>query len=412
MRTLLLTVTLAVAALAFPSCSTEEDAPVVSASSNHPAASSEETIAFPSDDGSKRPHNTAAVALEQLLRNFDKSRALTLGETTITDGQMAEIKTFVDENLKGDTDYKTYRNIFDWITENLTYASSGDAWVDPYEVYVNRRCVCQGYANLLKVMCLTQDIPAFIVNGMYGTIGAHAWNYVYANNKWYVSDPTNDVDYKISDKAKYQNTYIPDRTDLALYEDDQFSYNLQEGKFNVCEVKGTANDYIVIPYSKEGWRITSFFPQKKVGENVKRLYLGANIETFGSYPDMLKTSFPSLEQIEIDPSNTYLGTCHGLVYEGDSDTPYVVPPAIRSLQLKTIKTVEKNTLFNLPKVEEITFSEGTERIEAYAIEECPSLRTVYIPTTVTYMDADAVYRCPDDVQIITMPTGITEVTLK
>jgi len=28
------------------------------------------------------------------------------------------------------------------------------------------------------------------------------------------------------------------------------------------------------------------------------------------------------------------------------------------------------------------------------------------------MDADAVYRCPDDVQIITMPTGITEVTLK
>lgn len=412
MRKQILTAMLAVAVLALPSCSTEEDSPVVSVSDSNPIANSGEVVAFPADDGSKRPNSIAALALEQLLRNFDKSRALTLGETVITDEQMAEIKTFVDENLKADTDYNTYRNIFNWIKDNLTYASSGDSWVDPYEVYVNKRCVCQGYANLLKVMCLTQDIPVFIVNGMYGTVGAHAWNYVYANNKWYVSDPTNNVDYKISDKTKYQNTYIPDRTDLALYEDDQFSYNLQEGKFNVSEVKATGSDYVVVPYSKEGWRITSFFPQKKVDESVKRLYLGANIETFGSYPDMLKTNFPSLEQIEIDPSNTFLSTCHGLVYEGDSDTPYVVPPAIRFLQLKTIKTVEKNTLFNLQNVEEITLSEGTERIEAYAIEECPSLRTVYIPTTVTYMDADAVYRCPDDVQIITMPTRITEVTLK
>lgn len=409
MKQKLISALLALSALALPSCSSDEETAATVPSAGTATTYSSETIAFPAADDSKRPNNIAALALQQLLRNFDTSRALTLGETVITDEQMAEIKTFVDENLKDETDYKTYRNIFDWITKNLTYAHSGDAWVDPYDVFVNKRCVCQGYANLLKVMCLTQDIPIFNVNGMYSTVGAHAWNYVFVNNQWYVSDPTGGAQYKVNDATKYKDLYIPDRTDLNLYEDDQFAYNLQEGKFNISEVKATGNDYVVIPYSKEGWRVTSFYPQKKVDESIKRLYLGANIETFGSYPEMLQSNFSSLEQIEIDPANTYLNTCYGLVYEGDSEMPYVVPHAIRSLQLKTMKTVEKNTLFNLPKVEEITFSEGTERIEAYAVEECPSLRVVYIPTTVTYMDPEAIYRCPDDVQIITMSTGITEV---
>lgn len=399
-------------ALSISACSTEENDNIVSPIiTNQAITQSSTTIDFPQDDGSKRPNKIAALALEQLLRNFDNSRAISLGETTITDEQFSEIKVFVDENLQDETDYKTYRKIFEWITNNLTYANSGDAWVDAYDVYKNKRCVCQGYANLLKVMCLTQNIPVFIVNGMYSTIGAHAWNYVYVSNRWYVSDPTNGKEFKVSDTSKYKDIYIPYRTDLYLYEDDKFAYDMQEGQFNIAKIKNQRDDYVVIPYSKEGWRITSFYPQSQVDENITKLYIGANIETFGSYPEMLRTSFPSLEQIEIDPANTTLNTFHSVVYQGESETPYVIPPSIRSLQLKTMKTVEKNTLLSLPVLEEITFSEGTERIEAYAIEDCPNLRTVYIPTTVTYIDVEAFYRCSDNIQIVTMPTGITEVKI-
>ena len=58
---------------------------------------------------------------------------------------------------------------------------------------------CQGYANLLRTMCHTQGIPAFNANGELVPLGGHAWDYVCADSVWYVSDPTNNAQYKMAD---------------------------------------------------------------------------------------------------------------------------------------------------------------------------------------------------------------------
>ena len=151
-------------------------------------------VAFPEPDASVAFGSNTAQAVWQILQKVDPKQATVMGETQISDAQYAEIKTFVDTNLKDETDYKTYHNIFQWIVKNVTYANNGDAYLDPYDVFKYKRCICQGYANLLKTMCLTQGIPCFVANGWLSTIGGHAWNYVYAGGDWYVSDPTNDRD--------------------------------------------------------------------------------------------------------------------------------------------------------------------------------------------------------------------------
>lgn len=397
------------ASLAFTSCADEIAEEFSAPVTDDPAVRTTETIEWPTPDNATRHDATPALALKQLLTRFDRERALSLGETDVTDEEFSEIKQFVDENLKGDTDYDTYTNIFSWIYKNMTYASSGTAYLRPYDVFKNRRCICQGYANLLKTMCLTQNIPAFNANGWLSTLGGHAWNYVYVDSRWYVSDPTNYAQYTIGQTSQYQSKLIPQRVDVVLFDDDDFEYSLRDGQLTIVSVKNQGTGDLIIPYSSHGYQVQSFMPDEEVPSGYTRLIAGRNLSALGGTPSMLTAVFPTLESVEIDPFNRYLNSYHGTVYEKNGSLPYYIAPAARSVMLKGVETAEKNIIYNLPYVEEITFGEGTVNIEAYAIESCPALRTVYIPTTVTNIDPEALYRCPDDVQILTMPTGITEV---
>ncbi len=365
---------------------------------------------FPEGDGAKMLSTTTAKAVWQILEKLDKSRALGMGETSITDAQFAEIKNFVDTNLKADNDYDTYANIFSWIFKNMTYANDGEAYLNPYEVFQNKRCICQGYANLLKTMCLTQGIPCFIANGWLGTIGGHAWNYVYAGDKWIVSDPTNNQQFDAQSVTSYQSKLIPQRLDITLFEDDNFVYNYQDNDLNVQQVKATPNAYIVVPWSVSGLRIGSFHPSVAMPSNVTQLYIGKNISSFGSEPESLSSFTKHLAEVFVDPNSKKLSSYKGVVYKGTSGTtPYYIPTAIKRLELRAMKTMEKNVITNLSSVEEIVVAEGTQRIEAYAVENCPKLKTAYIPESVAYVDSKAFYRC-GNVSIVRTPTGIKEVT--
>lgn len=368
---------------------------------------------FPVADNSKRLSTNNATALKDLMNRFDKSKALVMGETHITDEQFAEIKQFVDENLKRDNQYNTYKAIFNWICSNLKYAyEAGDeAYLDPYDVFIHRSCVCQGYANLLKTMCITQDIPAICVNGWLGEIGGHAWNYVYCDNMWYVSDPTNGGEHKMgSGLNNYKNWLMPYRTDLDLFEDDNFCYNFENGQLNVSKVKATGKAYLTVPYSVQNFRVTSFCPLTKADPAITQLYIGTNIEIFGTEPSIACENMPGLQEVYVAEGNKKIESYENIVYQKGSSTPLFTPAGITRVVLKPMTVVDKNTLYNLPNVTEIVVAEGTERIEAYAFELCPNLRTIFVPESIKYIDKDAVYDCNDTYEIVYVPTGITEVT--
>ncbi len=377
------------------------------------APSANKVAPFPEDDGSKNLANpvSAVSALRQLVDKMDRNRALEMGETEITDEQFAEIKQFVDENLAGKDGAETYKNIFDWIKKNIKYAWSGTpAYLKPYEVFTYKTCVCQGYANLLKTMMLTQGYPAFIANGWLGNIGGHAWNYVYDGKKWIVSDPTNGSQFNMSATSSYSNSLIPSRVDLNIFEDETFAYGFEEGYLNINEVKEGAPDELTIPFGVEGFRISQFAPNKPLPENVRSISLGKYVRSLGQYTNMLADNTPGLEEIAIDPSNSYLKTHKGIVYQGNQLVPFFIPPRMKYVELKPMKTMGKNTIYDLANVEEIVIAEGTEVMESYAIENCPKLRRVYVPEA-TEMQEQALYRCPKNVEVIRVATGIKDIRM-
>ncbi len=393
---------------------------VVEAAVKEAEASSANKVApFPEDDGSKNLANpvSAVSALRQLVDKMDRNRALEMGETEITDEQFAEIKQFVDENLTEKNDdgtingVETYKNIFGWITKNIKYAMSGTpAYLKPYEVFTYKTCVCQGYANLLKTMMITQGLPAFVANGWLGDVGAHAWNYVYDGKKWIVSDPTNGNQFNMSATNSYSNRLIPSRADLNMFEDETFAYGFEEGYLNINEVKEGAPDELTIPFGVEGFRISQFAPNNPLPQNVRSISLGKYVRSLGQYANMLADNTPGLEEIAIDPSNSYLKTHKGIVYQGNSFVPFFIPPRMTRVELKPMKTMGKNTIYDLANVEEIVIAEGTTMIESYAIENCPKLRRVYVPESAE-MQEQAIYRCPKDVEIIRVTTGIKDIRM-
>lgn len=363
---------------------------------------------FPQDDGAVYLNGTGAEALWALLKEFDSGNALSLGETRITDAQYAEIKAFTDELVKGCTDdAETYAVIYKWVCNNIRYGNSDN---DPYPVFKNRMGVCQGYSNLMKVMLQSQHIPVIVANG-YAYGGGHAWNYVFFNDTWRVSDATNKMEFDGGALSAYK-FLTPTRADVILFDDDDFSYDFYDGHLNVAEVKQDG-EQLTIPFSVKGFRITSFCPHSSLPASTRELYVGANIETFGMGYMSLKDFGKQLTAIYVDESNPKLLGYEGAVYERGmvANYMYYIPGQMETLKLLPMETVEKNTVFDQPNLLTVEFAEGTKTIEAYAVEKCPLLERAIVPMDAV-IEENAFCDVAPNFQIVRRDnTGIKNITM-
>lgn len=373
---------------------------------------------FPVDDGARLlTGTTVAAKLRTLMLKVDPQKCLNISNQVITQAQYDEIKDTVDLYLAVPGDPKaTYDRIFRWITTNVKfdYGQSGPVGSpDPYEVFKNKRCVCQGFANILRVMLHTQGIPCVGVNGfLKGPFDqGHAWCYAYLGNAWFVSDPTNGFQYPMTSVTSYENTLEPTSVDVPLFEENGFSYTFRDEALTLIGVEKCAQDYLTVPFSVSGFQVTSFCPLTPLPANVRTLYIGKNIQMLGNAFMGLLDNAPNVETVEVDADNRYMASEGGVVYRPRaSKTPYYVPNGIRRVQLRAQTTIGKNVLVGLPRLEEVVISEGTQLVSAYAIEACPSLKRVYVPETAE-LDPDAIYNCGDDVEVVSVPTGIHDVTM-
>lgn len=121
-----------------------------------------------------RPKNPAllltgknAEEMRSLLLNLDIKGLMPLGETEITPEQLAEIKAEADKLVAGAKTQRAKHDILlKWVKNNVKYggdvsAGSGSESFNnvhntAYNTFKKREAICQGYANLLKVMCYTQ----------------------------------------------------------------------------------------------------------------------------------------------------------------------------------------------------------------------------------------------------------------
>lgn len=365
---------------------------------------------FPVPDGAKKLNGTPAENLRDLFKAAGSEVMTTLGSVEITDEEYAEIKAFTDELVGNQrTDVKKYQGIFSWVSKNVKYGQSDNR---AYPVFKNKKGVCQGYSNLLTVMCHTQGIPATIVNGMLDPLGGHAWVYVAAGTQWVVSDPTNSSGYSMNSTSSYTHL-IPFQADTDFFEDETGIYHFYTTKLNLREVKHAEGNILTVPYSVGGFVINSFNPLSPLPNNITEVYLGSNIESLGESPIGLVQHGSRVEAVHVDEANPVLMSHKGVVYLRNGGYPqlHFIPSAMTTVELMPMEVAYKNTIYNQMSVEEIIFPEGTKRLEDYAIENCPRLKRVYVPTDCE-VSSRALYNVPPTVEIIRgLPSGIVHVRI-
>lgn len=346
----------------------------------------EPTGTFAKDDASSALDGSSAKNVARLLEKAGPDIIKGTGNINITEEQYKEIKTFTDKLVEGkETKKDIYNTVFEWITKNISYAS-GYVDNDPYPVFQTKQAICQGYANLLTVMLQSQGIPCMNTNGMLNPVGGHAWNYVWLD-EWHVSDPTNNGRFLMADLDKY--THLdPMSLDADLFEDEHFVFNFYERHLNLRQVKQSGKQ-LTVPFSTNGFKVTSFNPNTELPGEVEEIYIGKNIETLGENIIGLNQHAPSVKYAYVDKENKKMESYGQVVYQGSM--PYYVPASATIIQFKDIETFGKNFMKDHEHVETIVIQPGTKTLEAYAFENCPNLQKAYIPEE-TKVDGNAFYK--------------------
>lgn len=372
----------------------------------------DETTFFAKPDNSVELKGAPSERLLTLLKSRIIDGLLPLGETQINKDQLAEIEAFTTALYK-DKDITSEREkhdlIFKWIRHQVKYGHRPNEKIpdynSPYSTFKYCEAICQGYSNLLKVMCYTQGINAPVVNGSakftLGDPAGHAWNYVHLDGEWYVSDATNGIFYKADDESK-QDLLLPERIDFPLWEDDNLIYSYEKAELTISHVKrATSGSRLTLPYGVGSFRITSFNPLE-LPKEITTIYIGENIRNLGPNDNRrLLNTGKELERIAIVTSNPYLQEYKGSIYSKEKEDEIVLIPAqLKRIELKGTKTIEKNTIYMHNGVEELYFGEGTEIIEDYAIEACPNLKRVYLPKSIKSFATQALYKCNPQCEII------------
>lgn len=373
------------------------------------------TRTFAEPDNAKELKGTPSENLKAILEAVGPGIITSLGSMNITEDEYNEIKAFTDKLVAGkNTQTEKHKTIFNWIVNNIKYDYGYSN--DPYDVFTNKICVCQGYSNLLTVMCYSQGIPTTVVNGLLYTTNwggmdlGHAWVYTYPDSTWIVSDPTNNGYWKMSDIKSYTHLK-PQQVEFELYRDSSIVYEYSNFAINIKEIL-QGDDSYSLPYSARGFVINSFNPAVELPENITEIYVGQNITSFGPDDNMkLPYNGTHLQAMHVDKNNPTLMDNKGVVYKKNGKSLYYIPGGMTFIELLPMKIVDKNTIYNHMSVEEIYFPEGTERIESYAIENCPKLKRIYVPADAVVAKG-AIYNVPNEVEIVRgTPSGITHVTM-
>lgn len=152
--------------------------------------------------------------LEDAMSNYSHSIAPTADGVTVTVKNITYISNAAQEqavasklnsvmaslNLNGKSDYAKVKAIYDYITNHVKYDNAhlgNNSYLLQYSAYAalcQGTSVCEGYSALFYRMCLTAGVDCRIIKG--NANGAHAWNIVRVDGKYYFADPTWDTNFK------------------------------------------------------------------------------------------------------------------------------------------------------------------------------------------------------------------------
>lgn len=351
--------------------------------------------------------------LEAILNNLEIQGRIPLGETLITTAQLEEIKQEADKIVKqanAQTQRQKHDALLKWVKTNVQYDHGGgrvgeldlkDIVGKPeantaYTTYKTKTAVCQGYANLLKVMCYTQGINAPVVNGFVywyglGSKGGHAWNYAHVDGKWIISDPTNSAvtRFDLGDTSKGALEFQPTRIDFTLEGNQDFECMFVDGEVTISKVKKGRSHAVHIPESLGGFVMSTFLPME-IADGVTEIHLGSKIRNFGNEEggrhfssDRPDTGVDrNIARIYVAENNPYIEDYNGILYSKErnkTDQILFIPKRLQEVRLKAGSFDKESKLRHLPGVKKIYFHPDTQRLDGTVIYNCANLEEIHIP---------------------------------
>ena len=98
----------------------------------------------------------------------------------------------IAQYLKKDTDYETYRAVYEWVCTHVQYdydTVNGDAdRFSAYHALKEGKAVCYGYSALFQKFCDVLGMECMVLTSLDDT--AHAWNVVKLDGEYYHVDCT------------------------------------------------------------------------------------------------------------------------------------------------------------------------------------------------------------------------------
>lgn len=318
------------------------------------------------------------------LRKWDDS----LGK--FDESEEAQLKAYIEKNITAGVtkDYEKAHLIFDWIYSNVEYAYYVNQIprIDPWDVFTDKVAVCGGYSNLYKAMLNCVGIPSVLVSG--NTIyGAHVWNAVYADGRWFYSDSTWGGVYFDPGTKNFLVEHTPMKVQaLTLETEDGILIGYDNGVAAIGVTKGQTE--VEVPDYYEDMIINS------VSIGLLGETYGVKKVSVGPYVSYIETQFTSntLEAFEVSKDNYVYAARDGVLYTKDMSTLLVYPSA------------KKDAVFTLPK--------ETQSFDAKDAFSNTYLTAIEVEAGNTkYSAYDGLLYDADQKELLMVPAGATKLSI-
>ena len=297
----------------------------------------------------------------KFLSNCDPNEFIKI---TVTDAQAAEMLVTVNEVTQyAKTDYEKARALYQWLVKNVEYeAGYGEISAEAYGVFVDRRAVCGGFANLYRELLNLAGIPAVAESGYY-TGYAHAWNALYADGRWFYADGT-DAGGGHFDLPGMVNTHKA----LEIQNVNLPLGDLIIGFYNGTAVVGTQKGVktIDVPEKYGDLEIVSLSYRLFSTEyDVEEVNIGANISYVAT--DTMRSS-DKLKFISVDEENTNYASRDGVLFTKDMKELLVYPKMCDADSFtipKETTVLDVKEAFGNVNLKEVKVEEGNPEYSAY-----------------------------------------------
>ena len=321
----------------------------------------------------------------------------------MTDAQYEELHQAALTAVKGCTNqYEKIKAITAFVADRTYYdymyytGKSNAVFINPYDVYTQKRTVCSGYARLMRTLLISVGIPCMDLSGYN-----HEYNAVYDgdNKEWVLVDATwcSFNTYTSEGEWKYggYSYWCFDLTPEQLAE---------LSNHEVYSVDGLLKNGLYYSLDTETWSIGEWC-LNLLGVKNKNI-TEAKIEPFESLEikGILEGAFYECTLLQkVDLSQTGIMEIGRNTFSGCSMLKEVKVPS-------TLTKLDRDAFANCTSLQVIDLSQtGITEILRKAFYECTSLDEVKFPKALMKLGQSVFESCTSLKEIDLSQTGITEI---